>query len=125
MLLQPKALLFLTAAAFLQQKSYAHAVAHAASAISEDSSSSDSADVDMNIDVEQALDMSLFQTEESFLSLTPEVSSVVHALRSDFVAWKDRHEKVYQSVKEELHRMLVWIENHGTFVVFVLGNEME
>mmetsp|Transcript_6789 Transcript_6789/g.7811 ORF Transcript_6789/g.7811 Transcript_6789/m.7811 type:complete len:441 (-) Transcript_6789:281-1603(-) len=91
MLVKPKALLLLSV---LWSAHNVHALSN--------SDSSDSADIDMGI----------LATEEDFLLLTPTVSEAVRTLRSDFVAWKDRHEKEYQSVKEELHRMLVWIDNH-------------
>ena len=37
----------------------------------------------------------------------------VTALRPRFLEWVKEHSRVYESVEEEMKRMLVWIENHG------------
>ena len=37
----------------------------------------------------------------------------VTALRPRFLEWVKEHSRVYESVEEEMRRMLVWIENHG------------
>lgn len=34
-------------------------------------------------------------------------------LRNDFVEWKAKFDKVYDSIEEEFERMLIWVENHG------------
>lgn len=47
-----------------------------------------------------------------------EVKSMVPTLtklRDEFVQWVDKFERVYESFEEELERMLIWAENHGTY----------
>ena len=45
----------------------------------------------------------------------------VTALRPQFLEWVKQHTRVYETVEEEMKRMLVWIENHGEHSCSVLG----
>lgn len=49
-----------------------------------------------------------------YKSLT-ENSVKVTALRGAFLEWVEEHKRVYETVEDEMKRMLVWIENHGEF----------
>jgi C1A family cysteine protease len=46
------------------------------------------------------------------LQVSPAIRKKVEEFRELFVSWKRNHGKIYQTVEEELHRMLLWIENH-------------
>ena len=45
----------------------------------------------------------------------------VTALRPHFLEWVKQHSRVYETVEEEMKRMLVWIENHGEHSFSVVG----
>ena len=46
-----------------------------------------------------------------------ENSVKVTALRGAFTEWVEEHKRIYESVEDEMERMLIWIENHGEFAL--------
>lgn len=45
--------------------------------------------------------------------LTSVDTAKIFKFRDQFLKWKDAHSVVYESIELELHKMLVWVENHG------------
>jgi hypothetical protein len=37
-------------------------------------------------------------------------------VEDEFFAWMKEHEKTYESTREMLHRMEVWMDNHGALM---------
>jgi hypothetical protein len=37
-------------------------------------------------------------------------------VEDEFFAWMKEHEKAYENTSEMLHRMEVWIDNHGAWI---------
>ncbi len=35
-------------------------------------------------------------------------------MREEFIQWSKKFEKVYHSIEDEVGRMTIWLENHGT-----------
>lgn len=44
--------------------------------------------------------------------LTSVDTAKIFKFRDQFLKWKDAHSVVYESIELELHKMLVWVENH-------------
>lgn len=38
----------------------------------------------------------------------------VNLFRPAFTAWMKIHDKVYETLEEEVQKMVVWVQNHGT-----------
>ena len=61
--------------------------------------------------------MSFHEVADIYIQHDPNPTDLhlkVNLFRPAFTTWMEIHDKVYETVEEEVQKMLVWVKNHGT-----------